>query len=86
MEQMSLSKHQISQVINAEFEVIIYEFINNYRVNEFKKLSMDPGNNHLFLLGIAFESGFNSKATFNHVFKKKEGITPSEFLKQHRAQ
>lgn len=81
---LSLSKHQISQVINSEFEVNFYEFINTYRINEFKKLSMDPSNNHLSLLGIAFESGFNSKATFNQVFKKKEGITPSAFLKLHQ--
>ena len=83
---LSLTKHQISQVINSEFEVNFYEFINDYRVNEFKKLSLDPVNGHLSLLGIAFESGFNSKATFNQAFKKKEGITPSEFLKQYKAQ
>lgn len=82
---LSLSKHQISQVINSEFDVNFYEFINDYRVNEFKKLSLDPRNNHLSLLGIAFEAGFNSKATFNQAFKKKEGVTPSEFLKQHKS-
>ncbi|MCF2447277.1 helix-turn-helix domain-containing protein [Dyadobacter sp. CY345] len=78
---LSLSKHQISQVINAEFDANFYEFINNYRIEEFKRQCQNPANAHLSLLGIAFEAGFNSKATFNQVFKKKEGITPSEFVK-----
>jgi len=82
---LSLSKHQLSQVINQEFQVNFFEFLNNYRIAEFKKQTVNPDNAHLSLLGIAFESGFNSKATFNQVFKKKEGMTPSAFLKQQKS-
>jgi len=81
---LRITKHQISQVINSEFEVNFYEFVNNYRIEEFKKQSLHPSNEHLSIVGIAFEAGFNSKATFNQVFKKKEGMTPSEFVKQQK--
>jgi AraC-like DNA-binding protein len=81
---LSLSKHQLSQVINAEFDINFYEFVNSYRLRAFKNEAIKPGNSHLSILGIAFECGFNSKATFNQFFKKKEGITPSEFLKRSR--
>ncbi|MCE6992199.1 AraC family transcriptional regulator [Dyadobacter sp. CY323] len=81
---LSLSKHKLSQVINAEFDMNFYEFINNYRLQAFKKEALNPNNSHLSILGIALECGFNSKATFNQFFKKKEGITPSEFLKSSR--
>ncbi len=81
---LSLSKHQLSQVINTEFDMNFYEFINSYRLQAFKKEAIDPSNSHLSILGIALECGFNSKATFNQFFRKKEGITPSEFLKRSK--
>jgi AraC-like DNA-binding protein len=84
-EMLSLTKHQLSQVINAEFDMNFYEFVNNYRLQAFKKEAFNPDNSHLSILGIAFECGFNSKATFNQFFKKKEGMTPSEFLKRKKA-
>lgn len=78
---LSLPKHQLSQVINTEFSSNFYEFINRHRLEAFKKQVLDPANSHLSILGIALECGFNSKATFNQVFKKTEGMTPSEFVK-----
>lgn len=80
-EMLSLSKHQLSQVINSEFQVNFYEFVNGYRLERFKEVVLNPENRHLSLLGIAFECGFNSKAAFNQFFKKKEGMTPTEYLK-----
>jgi AraC-like DNA-binding protein len=49
-------------------------------VEDFKQLALDPSHKHLSLLGIAQEAGFNSKATFYAIFKKKTGMTPSEYL------
>lgn len=83
---LSLPKHQLSQVINTEFGSNFYEFINRHRLEAFKKQVLDPANSHLSILGIALECGFNSKATFNQVFKKTEGMTPSEFVKTAGAQ
>ncbi len=71
---------QVSATINAAFGKNFNEFINGYRVEHFKKEIAKPENKHITLLGIAFDCGFNSKATFNRVFKKTEGISPKEYL------
>jgi len=75
-----ISKHQLSQAINSAYSGNFFDLINDYRVEEFKRLARNPETKHLNLLGIAQEAGFNSKATFYAVFKKKTGLTPSEFL------
>jgi AraC-like DNA-binding protein len=75
---LSVPSYQLSQTINDEFRVNFYDFINKYRVGEAQKLLSD--NKHNFtILAIACDVGFNSKATFNRVFKKFTAITPSEF-------
>jgi len=70
--------YQLSQLINDEFLVNFYDFINKYRVEEAKKLLLEDSRNYK-ILAIAYEVGFNSKATFNRVFKKTTDLTPSEF-------
>jgi AraC-like DNA-binding protein len=70
--------HQLSQLINDEFLVNFYDFINKHRVEDAKKLLIEDNRNYK-ILAIAYEVGFNSKATFNRVFKKFTDLTPSEF-------
>jgi len=81
---LDIPRHQLSQVINTAFGVNFFEFVNQYRLQEFKIQALDPSNQHLSLLGIALECGFNSKATFNQAFKKLEGTTPSDFVRKNR--
>jgi AraC-like DNA-binding protein len=75
---LSAPSYQLSQLINSEFSVNFYDFINRYRVEEAKKLLIEDTRNYK-ILAIAFEVGFNSKATFNRVFKNVTDLTPSEF-------
>jgi AraC-like DNA-binding protein len=70
----------LSAVINQGFGVNFNDFINGYRVEEVKARLENGGSKNLNLLGVAFECGFNSKATFNRVFKKQTGISPKEYL------
>lgn len=70
----------ISGVINEVFEKNFNDFINEYRVNLFKEKVNDPKLQHLTILSIALECGFNSKSTFNRAVKKATGKMPSEFL------
>src|SRR5688572_14284419 len=77
--------YQLSQLINDEFLVNFYDFINKYRVEEAKKLLIEDTNNYK-ILAIAYEVGFNSKATFNRVFKKFTQLTPSEFKEKFSSQ
>ena len=79
---LNISTNQLSQTINAGFNKNFNEFINEYRVEMVKTKLKDGSLAHLSLLGIAMECGFNSKATFNRVFKKVTNISPSEFAKR----
>ncbi len=58
-----------------------YEYVNNYRIEEFKRLLLEPKYENIKFLNIAFDVGFNSKSTFNTSFKKFTGKTPSEYKK-----
>lgn len=80
-DKLETSPNNLSQIINERFSKNFYEFINEYRINEVKSLLIDPEYSHYSMLGIAFECGFNSKSTFNSVFKQFTGKTPSEFKK-----
>lgn len=82
---MKVSTHQLSQTINQGFNTNFYKFVNGYRIEEVKKKLKDPEFEKYSILGIAFESGFNSKSTFNKIFKEETGITPSEFKKSGSA-
>lgn len=78
---LETTPNNLSQIINEKFNKNFYEFINEYRINEVKSLLSDPKYSHYSILGIAFECGFNSKSTFNSVFKQLTGKTPTEFKK-----
>lgn len=81
-EEMSISKHRLSQVINEKLGLNFYDYVNRYRVDAFKMRLHEPAYAHLTMLGIALECGFSSKSSFNQVFKRMEGITPSQFKGQ----
>ncbi|MGV3639927.1 MAG: helix-turn-helix domain-containing protein [Adhaeribacter sp.] len=81
---VQLPKHHLSQVINERLGKNFYDFINHYRVAEAQQLLLDPRYRHLTNLAVAEEAGFNSKATFNAVFKKQTGQTPSGYVRSHQ--
>ncbi|GGD71562.1 hypothetical protein GCM10011514_39610 [Emticicia aquatilis] len=72
----------LSQIINEIEGVNFYDYINNLRVEEFKRLVVLPQNQKFTLLALAFECGFNSKSAFNRFFKKSTDLSPSEYVKQ----
>ncbi|HOX30768.1 MAG TPA: helix-turn-helix transcriptional regulator [Spirochaetales bacterium] len=76
-ERLSLSAHQLSEFLNAELGTTFKAYVNGYRVREAQRLLREPGGETI--LEIALNSGFNSKATFNKVFREATGMTPSEF-------
>ena len=85
-ELMAMPKHHLSQVINERLGKNFYDFINQYRVAEAQLMLVNPKYRHLTNLAVAEEAGFNSKATFNAVFKKQTGQTPSEYVRNHTLQ
>jgi len=78
-EMLSVSSHHLSEVINSSIGKTYYDFVNEYRVEEFKRKLIDPSTSNYNLLSIAFDSGFKSKTSFNTIFKKYTNKTPSEY-------
>ena len=78
-EMLSVSTHHLSYVINTGFNKNFFQYVNEFRV-EYAKILLKK-DSKLSILGIAYESGFNSKTSFNTTFKKVTGLTPSEFKK-----
>jgi AraC-like DNA-binding protein len=76
---LELNSRLISKAINTELKINFLEFVNRYRVEEFKKRLKSPYHHKYTLLGHAFESGFASKSTFNHIFKKHTLTTPKKY-------
>jgi AraC-like DNA-binding protein len=72
----------VSQAINAALGKTFFDLVNEYRVQEVIRLLGEPSYEQYTLLAIAYEAGFNSKTTFNTVFKKATGLTPSQYKKQ----
>ena len=72
----------VSYVLNNVFHKSFYDYINELRIEEVKKKIDDPAYSHFKIVEIGFECGFNSKATFNRVFKKITGKSPTEYKKE----
>jgi AraC-like DNA-binding protein len=81
-EKLSIPSRYISQVINERLNQNFFDFVNQYRVKEAKKLLLQEQTQQNSILDIAYDSGFNSKSSFNFVFKKYSRMTPSQF-RQH---
>lgn len=73
----------ISSVLNQHLGKSFNEYVNTYRVAEFKKRILDPATANLTITGIAYDCGFNSQATFQRVFKKMTQQSPKEFKELH---
>jgi AraC-like DNA-binding protein len=80
-EQLKIPRHILSEIINEHMGKNFYNLVNDYRVNEVKERLKNGDLKQLTILGIAYDSGFNSKSSFNTIFKEKTGLTPSEYLK-----
>ena len=79
--ELGLPRQYISEVLNMHVGKSFQDFVNEYRVEAFvEKLKKDQ-NGHFTLFGLANEVGFNSKSTFNAIFKKHKGLTPSQYKK-----
>jgi len=78
---LNMTRGQLSQLINEGTGDNFYDFVNKYRVERVKKLMVDPHVQNFNMLGIALEAGFKSKSTFNLIFKRFTGLTPTAYRK-----
>ncbi|WP_445955727.1 helix-turn-helix domain-containing protein [Yeosuana sp.] len=77
--ELGISTHYLSQIINEKLNFNFFDYVNRFRVEEVKAKINNPKFENYSLLGIAFDSGFNSKSAFNRIFKKFTNQTPSQY-------
>lgn len=78
---IQLHPNKLSWLLNAEYNKNFNDYINQFRLSHFKTIAINPKFKHITILGLAYDSGFNSKSVFNTYFKKAEEITPSQWVK-----
>ena len=81
-DRLGVSSVTVSEYLKSHRNTSFYDLLNHHRVREFKQRLADPKYGHLSLLGLAYEAGFGSKATFNRAFKKVEGVTPGAYRRR----
>jgi len=82
---LSINANKLSWLINDKTDRNFNEYLNSYRLQDFQEKALNPKNAHLTLLGLAYESGFNSKSVFNSFFKKETGMTPKAWVKAQQS-
>ena len=81
-EKLNSNRHFVSQVINQFYKTNFFDFINAWRIDEAKRLLVS-GSHEMNIIEIAYAVGYNNKVTFNTVFKRITGVTPSEYRKDN---
>ena len=84
-EKLKSNRHFVSQVINQYYKTNFFDFINANRIDEAKRLLVSDSH-ALNIIEIAYTVGYNNKVTFNTVFKRFTGVTPSENRKKYHPQ
>jgi len=82
---LSTTPHRLSEVLNAQLDQTFYDFVNSYRVRDVQRRIKQGESRNLTLLSLALDAGFASKSTFNDVFKKQTGSTPSDYRRSATA-
>ncbi|MEM9075390.1 MAG: helix-turn-helix transcriptional regulator [Bacteroidota bacterium] len=77
---LGIKPRQLSKILKVHLKSNFYDYVNNYRINKTKEMFAEGKQKEWNLFSIALDSGFNSKSTFNRIFKKKTGYTPSEYI------
>lgn len=80
---LSTNSSVLSKVVNQGFGLNFNDFVNEYRVKAVMALLKAGEQKNQTLLGIAYDCGFNSKATFNRAFKKQTGLSPKEWVENN---
>ncbi len=81
---LDISDKKLSELLNQHLQTSFYDLINQYRVESVKEKMADPNYSHYTLLALGLDSGFNSKTSFNRIFKNREGCSPSQYKLQLR--
>ena len=81
---LEISSHNLTEVLSTQLDQSFYEFVNGYRVRDVQRRLVDAEYAHWTVLAIGMEAGFNAKSSFNAVFKRSVGMTPSQYRERHQ--
>src|SRR3569833_2902274 len=81
-EKLDIYPHELSRIINIALKKNFNDFINEYRIRDVAGKMQDPAYTRITLLGMAYDAGFNSKATFIRAFKQVTGRNPAEYKRE----
>lgn len=79
-EDLGVAAKTLSEVLNTKLNTTFNDYVNGFRVEEFQQQVRMGKCKQLTILGLAIDCGFNSKATFNRIFRKITGVSPSHFI------
>lgn len=82
--QVNIARHHLTEILNSDIGKNFFTFINEYRINAVKRRLMDEKFDHLTIIAIAYDCGFNSKSTFNSIFKQHTNMTPSKWKAEEK--
>ncbi|WP_298761859.1 AraC family transcriptional regulator [uncultured Psychroserpens sp.] len=83
-DQLDMAVNELSELINQKLKKNFYEFITDYRIEEAESIFKNPNNSQLTVLEVMYDVGYNSKSSFNTSFKKKTGMTPTQYKSQFK--
>lgn len=83
--QINIGKNDLTELLNNHLGKNFFSFVNEYRLNAVIERLESPDYDHFTIISIAYDCGFNSKSTFNNLFKQHTGLTPSEYKKEKSA-
>lgn len=81
---LDTSRHHLSQIINAQLGVSFSDFVNRYRVAEAQQMLVDPAKEKEKIIAIAYDAGFNTKASFYNAFNKLAGTSPTDYRRRNQ--
>lgn len=79
---LGIKRHHLTQILSEKYNQNFFMYVNGFRIEEARRMMADERNREKTVLRIAFDTGFNSKATFNRIFKEATGMTPTEYRKK----
>lgn len=81
-DQIKIPRSYLTEVLKCELNKNFFTLIQDYRIEEVKQKLLDQELSHEPVLQVALSCGFNSKSSFNALFKQYTGTTPSQFRKE----
>lgn len=80
---INTSPRRLSYLINTFFNQTFMSFVNDFRIKRAMERLENPKDDAETIMEVMYEVGFNSKSSFNTLFKKQTGLTPSEYKRKH---